>query len=76
MRALEFITGHVIYNPAYTYKFQLKTTYHSISKHFAFKGQKISKQNCWTTDSPKKRTTEFVFFLPRSVKKQKKKKIC
>ena len=25
MRALEFITGHVIYNPAYTYKFQLKT---------------------------------------------------
>ena len=27
MRALESITGHVIYNPAYTYKFQLKTTY-------------------------------------------------
>ena len=27
MRALEFITGHVIYNPAYPYKFQLKTTY-------------------------------------------------
>ena len=26
MRALEFITGHVIYNSAYTYKFQLKTT--------------------------------------------------
>ena len=25
MRALKFITGHVIYNPAYTYKFQLKT---------------------------------------------------
>ena len=22
----EFISGHVIYNPAYTYKFQLKTT--------------------------------------------------
>ena len=22
----EFVTGHVIYNPAYTYKFQLKTT--------------------------------------------------
>ena len=29
MRALEFITGHVIYNPAYTYKFQLKITYAS-----------------------------------------------
>ena len=26
MRALEIITGHVIYNPAYIYKFQLKTT--------------------------------------------------
>ena len=26
MRELEFITGHVTYNPAYTYKFQLKTT--------------------------------------------------
>ena len=26
MRVNEFITGHVIYNPAYTYKFQLKTT--------------------------------------------------
>ena len=26
MTALEFITGHVIYNLAYTYKFQLKTT--------------------------------------------------
>ena len=25
MRALEIITGHVINNPAYTYKFQLKT---------------------------------------------------
>ena len=26
MRALESITGHVIYDIAYTYKFQLKTT--------------------------------------------------
>ena len=26
MRALESITGHVIYNLSYTYKFQLKTT--------------------------------------------------
>ena len=26
MRALECTTGHVIYNSAYTYKFQLKTT--------------------------------------------------
>ena len=27
MRALKFITGHLIYNLAYTYKFQLKTTH-------------------------------------------------
>ena len=33
MRALKFITGHVIYNPAYTYKFQLKTTLEMISTH-------------------------------------------
>ena len=26
MRVLEIIVGHVIYNPAFTYKFQLKTT--------------------------------------------------
>ena len=26
MRAPEFLTGHVIYNPAYTYRFKLKTT--------------------------------------------------
>ena len=26
MRALKLWTGHVIYNPAYTYKFKLKTT--------------------------------------------------
>ena len=26
MRALKFITGNLIYNPAHTYKFQLKTT--------------------------------------------------
>ena len=32
----EFITGHVIYNPAYTYKFQLKTT--QISSKFADSG--------------------------------------
>jgi hypothetical protein len=36
MRALEFITGHVIYNPAYTYNFQLKTT----NKH-----EKIARNN-------------------------------
>ena len=33
MRAFEFVTGHVIYNPAYAYKFQLKNTlYFSVNK--------------------------------------------
>ena len=32
MRAFEFVTGHVIYNPAYAYKFQLKTT--KVISHF------------------------------------------
>ena len=27
MKALEFITGHMVYNLAYTYKIQLKTTF-------------------------------------------------
>ena len=36
MRALKFITGHVIYNPAYTYKFQLKTTLMPMEFLFTF----------------------------------------
>ena len=37
MRVLEIITGHVIYNLAYTYKFQLKTTINnSIKNTFEF----------------------------------------
>ena len=28
----QIITGHVIYNPAYTYKFQLKTTKESLDR--------------------------------------------
>ena len=32
MRALEITTGHVISNPAYTYKFQLKTTINCVGK--------------------------------------------
>ena len=34
------ITGHVIYNPAYTYKFQLKTT----KKDKTLKGQRTKDQ--------------------------------
>ena len=33
MQALKFITGRVIYNPAYTYKFQLKTTKESCKEN-------------------------------------------
>ena len=42
MRALEFITGHVIYNLAYTYKFQLKTT-NVCKKKNLFSSLKIKK---------------------------------
>ena len=35
MRALEFITDHVIYNPAYTYRLQLKIKHpESNKRHF------------------------------------------
>ena len=37
MRALEFITGHVIYNPAYTFKFQLKTTQDTLPSNLGVK---------------------------------------
>ena len=40
MRALEFITGNVIYNLAYTYKFQLKTTLY----HVEFLSNSLFKQ--------------------------------
>ena len=43
MRALEIITGHVIYNPTYTYKFQLKTTIDSVFVSGSYKVQKGSK---------------------------------
>ena len=33
----EFITGHVIYNPAYTYKFQLKTTLDTLPSNLGVK---------------------------------------
>ena len=39
------ITGHVIYNPAYTYKFQLKTT-HLSEKNLLLIVQPITKQLC------------------------------
>ena len=32
----EFITGHLTYNPAYTYKFQLKTTTYVMNRKAEF----------------------------------------
>ena len=34
MQALGFITGHVIYNPGYAYKLQLKTTQMTVLSRF------------------------------------------
>ena len=39
MRTLVIVTGHVIYNPAYTYKFQLKTTDIKLYKYNYFSSQ-------------------------------------
>ena len=44
MRALEFITDHVIYNLAYTYKFQLKTTIFITTRRSITAGLYISNQ--------------------------------
>ena len=38
----EFITGHVIYNLAYTYKLQLKTTFETV-----WKSHKIHRLDPW-----------------------------
>ena len=46
MRALEFITGHVIYNPAYTYKFQLKTTLTTFGMQLANANVKKNSWKC------------------------------
>ena len=40
IESTRIITGHVIYNPAYTYKFQLKTT----KKDKTLKGQRTKDQ--------------------------------
>ena len=46
MRALEIITGHVIYNLAYTYKFQLKTTQGTQGEEFE-NDPKTCLHNTW-----------------------------
>ena len=48
MRALEFITGHVIYNPAYTCKFQLKTTQINLMVNCYWR-QDFQHLQIWTT---------------------------
>ena len=46
MRALKIITGHVIYNLAYTYKFQLKTTMMLFPESRIFFTKLLQKRNC------------------------------
>ena len=49
MRALEFIKGHVIYNLAYTNKFQLKNTYLIIENNYLhlFQSQNVGAKQSW-----------------------------
>ena len=50
--ALEFITGHVIYNLAYTYKFQLKTTlllFHTEVELFKKQTLKVALEHAYRT---------------------------
>ena len=54
MRALEFITGHVIYNPAYTYKFQLKTTKELQIALWMHRFMRIARFNCHAIREVKK----------------------
>ena len=60
MRALEFITGHVIYKPAYTYKFQLKTTLQILINHGSVVERICSKIIGSNFDWPN-------FFVPGSI---------
>ena len=43
----EFITGHVIYKPAYTYKYQLKTTQDKLTIRL----EQVSSRIDWSTTS-------------------------
>ena len=54
---LEFMIGHVIYNPAYTYKFQLKITFVKVSKS--------QKQIVVSSILPKNEQKNIVLFCQR-----------
>ena len=45
MRAVKFIEGHVIYNPAYTYKFQPKTIIELINNVVAQEQEEVKVGN-------------------------------
>ena len=49
MRPLEFITVHVNYNPAYTHKFQMKTTLIAFHSEQQFVGRYICQTHCSVT---------------------------
>ena len=60
MRALEFITGHVIYNPAHTYKFKLKTTEGSCSPNSYFPIPTLDHPN---QQFPEQKASELLGFV-------------
>ena len=66
MRALEFITGHVIYNSAYTYTFHLKITLGSsqLADHFV---NEINQDPCnlWARAMLKEPPNALLILFPR-----------
>ena len=45
MKTLEFITGHVVYNPAYDYILQMKETHYYLLQYIGETGDRFRKGN-------------------------------
>ena len=71
MRALKFITGHVIYNLNYTYKFQLKTT---LVKHIKDVHEKDYKFQCSSCNKTFKNARKL--WEHKRIHKEKKVNLC
>ena len=77
MRALEFVKGHLIYNPVYTYKFQLKTMHITINIFLSFGPPKQWFWNSYFIDRVNHNTSDIGPFLMKFINHQTKNcKVC